>query len=93
MSRVRLAPPLQDANLSFATQQYLRALFERINEGPLLIQGYDKAALPAAIDWGDTTAGQSFSSIIFVSDDVGGAVLAFSDGTSWRRVTDRAVIS
>ena len=31
--------------------------------------------------------------IIYVSDEVGGAVLAFSDGTNWRRVTDRAVIS
>lgn len=31
--------------------------------------------------------------IIFVTDETGGAVLAFSDGTDWRRVTDRAVIS
>lgn len=30
---------------------------------------------------------------IFVSNESGGAVVAFSDGTSWRRVTDRAVIS
>ena len=30
---------------------------------------------------------------IFVSDESGGAVLAFSDGTDWLRVTDRAVIS
>ena len=31
--------------------------------------------------------------LIYVWDDAGGAVLAFSDGTDWRRVTDRAVIS
>lgn len=31
--------------------------------------------------------------IIFVSNESGGAVLAFSDGTNWRRVTDRAIIS
>jgi hypothetical protein len=31
--------------------------------------------------------------MIFVTDDQGGAVPAFSDGTNWRRVTDRAVIS
>ncbi|MEZ5714816.1 MAG: DUF2793 domain-containing protein [Paracoccaceae bacterium] len=31
--------------------------------------------------------------IIGVSDESGGAVLAFSDGTDWRRVTDRAVVS
>jgi hypothetical protein len=30
---------------------------------------------------------------IYVSDEAGGAVLAFSDGTNWRRVTDRAVVS
>jgi len=31
--------------------------------------------------------------VIFVSDEAGGAVLAFNDGTDWRRVTDRAVVS
>lgn len=31
--------------------------------------------------------------VIYVSNESGGAVLAFSDGTNWRRVTDRAIIS
>ncbi len=31
--------------------------------------------------------------MIYVTDESGGAVPAFSDGTAWRRVTDRAVIS
>jgi hypothetical protein len=31
--------------------------------------------------------------MIYVSNEIGGAVPAFSDGTNWRRVTDRAVIS
>ena len=31
--------------------------------------------------------------IVYVSDESGGAVLAFSDGSNWRRVTDRAVVS
>jgi hypothetical protein len=31
--------------------------------------------------------------MIFVLDEVGGAVPAFSDGTNWRRVTDRAIVS
>jgi len=30
---------------------------------------------------------------IYVSNEVGGAVVAFSDGTNWRRVTDRAIIA
>lgn len=45
---------------------------------------YTVATVPPA-----TTAAR----IIYVSDEAGGAVLAFSDGTNWRRVTDRAVIS
>lgn len=31
--------------------------------------------------------------LIYVSDESGGAVLAFSDNVNWRRVTDRAIIS
>lgn len=31
--------------------------------------------------------------LIYVSNETGGAVPAFSDGSSWRRVTDRAVIA
>jgi len=31
--------------------------------------------------------------MIYVSDETGGAVPAFSDGTNWRRVTDRVVVS
>jgi hypothetical protein len=45
-----------------------------------------KAALPSASQSG---AG----AMLMVSDDVGGPVIAFSDGTAWRRVTDRAVVA
>jgi len=31
--------------------------------------------------------------LIYVSNESGGAVPAFSDGLAWRRVTDRAVVS
>ena len=48
------------------------------------LRSYTVAGLPAA-----TTAGQ----MVFVSNETGGAVPAFSDGTNWRRVTDRAVVS
>lgn len=47
---------------------------------------YAVSALPSA-------AGAGAGSIIFVSDEAGGATLAFSDGTDWRRVADRAVVS
>ena len=45
---------------------------------------YTVTTLPAA-----TTAG----GVIYVSNETGGAVIAFSDGTNWRRSTDRAVVS
>ncbi len=45
---------------------------------------YTVATLPA-----NAAAG----SLAFVSDEAGGAVLAFSDGTNWRRCTDRAICS
>jgi Protein of unknown function (DUF2793) len=45
-----------------------------------------KAALPSA-----ATAGGG--AVIYVPDESGGAVLAFSDGAAWRRVTDRATVS
>ena len=31
--------------------------------------------------------------MVYVSNETGGPVMAFSDGTNWRRITDRAVIS
>ena len=31
--------------------------------------------------------------IIYVSNEAGGATLAFSDSTNWRRVQDRAIVS
>ena len=40
---------------------------------------------------GATTAGAG--ALAHVSNETGGAVLAFSDGSAWRRVTDRAVVS
>lgn len=46
---------------------------------------YTVATVPDAAD--------NPSSIIFVTDESGGAVPAFSRGSNWRRVTDGAVIS
>ena len=45
---------------------------------------YTVVTLPSA-----STAGR----MIYVSNESGGAVVAFSDGSSWRRVTDRAIVS
>lgn len=47
---------------------------------------YTVAGVPSA-----STEGAG--SMIYVSNESGGAVMAFSDGTNWRRVTDRNIIS
>lgn len=54
-------------------------------DGPVRVKSYTVAGLPPA----NAGAGQ----IIYVSNETGGAVLAFSDGTNWRRVTDRNIIT
>lgn len=51
---------------------------------PVAMPGYTVATLPAA-----TVAGV----MVLVTNESGGAVPAFSDGTNWLRVTDRAVVS
>lgn len=54
-------------------------------QGPVILKTYVKAALPVAATY--------INGMIIVSDDVGGLTPAFSDGTNWRRVADRAVIA
>lgn len=54
--------------------------------GPIRCGSFTVATVPVA---GTVGAG----TIIYVSNESGGAVPAFSDGTDWRRFTDRAVIS
>lgn len=58
-----------------------------VDEDSLLFQAksYTVVGLPAAATYP--------RGVIYVSNESGGAVLAFSDGTNWRRVTDRAVVS
>jgi hypothetical protein len=53
--------------------------------GPISLVSFTVATLPPAASW---TQG-----VVFVSNETGGATLAFSDGTNWRRVQDRAIVS
>lgn len=84
--------PLVHAN---PTEQ-LRQIAARINQSflidgstrmlqPLKLSSYVVASLPDASLW--------VGSMIYVSDESGGATMAFSDGTNWRRVQDRAIVS
>ena len=65
--------------LSLTTKEWVEALFAV----PVKFPSYTVATLPTA------TAAQQ----IYVSDETGGAVMAFSDGTNWRRCTDRVIVS
>lgn len=75
---------------------FIRDTFVRLNDlirrtggergealGPL--PEYTVATLPSASD--------NARSWIWVSDETGGATAAISDGTNWRRMQDRAVVS
>jgi hypothetical protein len=53
------------------------------NSSSVKLPTYTVATLPTT----DT------ASLIYVSDEVGGGVMAFFDGTDWRRVTDRVIVS
>ena len=51
--------------------------------GPPVIPSYTVATLPSV----------GTAQLIYVSDETGGATVAFSDGTNWRRMQDRAIVS
>jgi hypothetical protein len=55
---------------------------------PLLFKSFVVADLA-----GDYAASLWTGAMVYVSNESGGAVVAFSDGTDWRRVTDRAIVS
>lgn len=52
---------------------------------PLPLKSYTVATLPDEATYENH--------LIYVSDETGGATVAFSDGTNWRRVQDRAIVS
>jgi hypothetical protein len=54
--------------------------------GTPIAPSYIVAEVPAA-------ATEGAGALIFVTDETGGATLAYSDGTDWRRTADRAVVS
>lgn len=52
-----------------------------------------EVATLTASEWSSAVTGFGYTRLIYVTDETGGAVPAFSDGTNFRRVTDRAVVS
>ena len=88
---IRVAP-LQDTSpsgiqqwarqLSQQVERVLNGIVADINASP--VRAYTVTTLPSPTET---------KRIILVLDETGGAVLAFNDGTDWRRVTDRAVVA
>jgi len=75
-----------------AISQMVRAIynssldkFEVVGAMPAVLPTFTVATVPSAATF--------VRRQIYVSDESGGAIVAFSDGTNWRRLTDRAVIS
>ncbi len=69
---------------SFLTELELKLNGRLLGEA-VILDSYTVLTVPDATAY---TGG-----MIFVSDETGGAVPAFSDGTDWRRVTDRAIVT
>jgi len=69
-------------------QSFFDDLVQKLNDnvlgGILSLESYTVTTLPNIPD---------DPALIFVSDESGGAVPAFSDGANWRRVTDRAIVT
>jgi hypothetical protein len=73
------------------------AISAQNNLGTIVVSGLiypDQFVLPSftvaeLADVSNFPAGQ----MVFVTNESGGSVPAFSDGTNWRRVTDRQIVS
>ncbi|PGH59458.1 hypothetical protein CRT60_00300 [Azospirillum palustre] len=63
----------------------LERLRSQRRNAPVPLPSFSKADLPAA--------GSYPCCMIFVPNEAGGATPAFSDGTNWRRVADRIIVS
>lgn len=94
MANARKRPHIPTTHANEA--EHRRQIATRVNEAmtrdgtvamkePLLLDQRAVADLPDASLWE--------GSVLYVIDETGGAVLAFSDGSDWRRTTDRAVVA
>lgn len=72
----------EDGNISYITNKSAAKNYVQV---PIQLKEYAKASLPNAATF--------VRNIIWVTDDVGGETLAYSNGTNWLRVSDGSVIS
>ena len=69
---------------------WIKQVYENLT-GVNEAKAFTVATLPDPADYDPETNGRA--AFVYVSDESGGATLAFSDGTDWRRVQDRAVVT
>lgn len=79
--------------LTTAIFQYFREIDFAIRALIGIVNGTSPMTLPTYTVSTVPSASANPRALIYVSNEAGGAVVAFSDGTNWRRTTDRAVIS
>lgn len=84
MTDVLYPKPNQFGEWKQWASRLVQSLEKRQALKPLQLVEFSVSNLPSAAQAGI---------MIYVLDESGGAVPAFSDGTDWRRVTDRAVVS
>lgn len=84
--------PIQDITLDRQNRfsprwvQWLQSVYRVLSgKEPLPLASYTVALLPPAADYP--------AHVVYVSNEAGGATIAFSDSINWRRVQDRAIVS
>lgn len=69
---------------------FLRQVYNNLT-GVNEAKAFTVSTLPDPANYDPETNGRA--AFVYVSDESGGATLAFCDGTDWRRVQDRAVVT
>lgn len=96
-NRISGPPSIIESTLPDEWLRWFKTIHDMLGVSPLKLQAYSVTDLatdnldPAR--WGNTTPKDAFSSLVFVYDETSGPTLAFSDGTDWRRVQDRVIVS
>lgn len=72
-------------NDASSPKKLVQGQLQSSTDTPFRLQPYGVASLP--------TTGISAGAMAYATDETGGAVPVFYDGTNWRRVTDRSVAS
>lgn len=81
------------ANALIATIQHLWSVLSGATQSTTTLPDLEAVCVPEVTVATLPTASEWTGGMVYVSDETGGAIIAFSDGSDWRRVTDRAVVS